>query len=142
MSDLVFQGVPADKIEAVWPFVEDLVAKALDKGADGFFAPEDIKASCEAADMQLWIGREGDEADVVGVTQILVYPRKKVLVWVIVSGRNRKLAARWWEAKPIVEAFARNQGCDAILGYGRRGWKRRYPHLDYEVIHTVWRKEL
>lgn len=140
--NIVFQGVPSDKVDAVWPYVEDMIATALNKNPDGFFSPDDIKRLCADKSMQLWIGRDDDSAELAIVTQILIYPRKKVLTWVIVSGKNRRIAAQWWMAKDVIENYARENGCDAIMGYGRRGWKRKYPHLDYHNIHTVWLQEL
>lgn len=141
MDDVVFQGVTSDKVEAIWPFVEPLIERALFKAADGCYFAEDVKALCQSADMQLWVGY-GKELELVVVTQIVPFPQKRVLNLFLVSAANGQMKKHWWHYKPYLEAFGREKGCEMVTGYGRRGWTKRYYAEDYEVIHTVWRKVL
>lgn len=65
--------------------------------------------------VQLW----GDEEAAIA-TEVLAYPKGKILHAFMAAGRLRKIV----KLQPQVTEFARAEGCRAILCYGRPGWGR------------------
>ena len=69
------------------------------------------------------VRRDGEHdgcLDAVIVTEIVAYPRKRVLEVKFVAGDNLR---RW--LKPLTEtldAHAREHNCAAMMATGRRGW--------------------
>ena len=59
-----------------------------------------------------------------------VLPEELEAVWPLVAG----LAA--------IEAWAREQGCDAVEPFCRPGWKRELRALGYRERHVLMRKAL
>jgi hypothetical protein len=127
-------GVPWQKVERLWPFVEPLIQKALDRTL-GEYLSGDIYGFLINQEMQLWIaGEEGIDAAMV--TQIVTYPRKKFCNVVLVGGSGLK---DWLKFQPILLAWAKEHGCNAVRSTGRRGWHRV---LGWTEAYTVSTKEL
>jgi hypothetical protein len=78
-------------------------------------------------DAQLWTAPES-----FIITQVLVYPQKKVvLVW-LAGGTLAEIAA----IIPRAEAWAKSQGCSGAMFYGRPGWERTF------LARTGWTRGL
>lgn len=136
-----FQGVPSDKIDAIWPHVEGMLENAITRAADGKYLAEDVLEMLRAKEMQLWLGYDQEGAALAVVTQILIYPRKRSLLLFAVAGRNGRMKKHWWRFLPLLEAFAREKDCQSIEGYGRKGWLKKAPH-NYEITHVIWRRHI
>jgi hypothetical protein len=76
---------------------------------------EDIAAGIASGHMQLW-----PAAMACAVTQIVVYPRKKVLHVFLAAGDLEQIT----NAIADVEAWGRAQGCASLTMNGRFGWQR------------------
>lgn len=72
------------------------------------------------------------------ITEIVSYPRKRVLVYFLVLGNLEECLS----AQPQVEAFARENGCSAVLCMGRDGWLRVLPKSGWKPLWNVMAKEL
>ena len=86
---------------------------------------------------QLWIGID-DGLKAVAVTQICVYPRRKVArVWIFAAED-----APSWIAGDLmhIEAWAKAEGCSEIEMSGRLGWRKRLP--GWGVREVLMTKEL
>lgn len=70
------------------------------------------------------------------VTKVVNYPNKKVLDIVAAAGTLAEL----FEAQPIVDAFAREHACEAIMAFGRSGWERIMTDGWKKVGHTYMRE--
>lgn len=76
---------------------------------------EDIVQGCYEARMQLWPAERA-----AAITEVIVYPRKKVLHVFLAGGEMKQLldmiadAAEW----------GRQHGCEAMTMAGRSGWER------------------
>lgn len=77
---------------------------------------EDVEAAVASGHYQVWFGHQS-----IAITEIASYPRRKVLT-VIHGGGD--LAELLDEMEPQMCAFAVENGCDLIMGQGRRGWER------------------
>lgn len=111
-----------DELARRWREIEPLLQKATIR--TGCYEPVDCLAMAMAGQAGIWICTYHDKLDAVFVTQLVVYPRRRVLEVSFGAGRNMR---RW--CKAIVEAVdrhARQLGCSHIASYGRRGWTRAW----------------
>lgn len=108
------------------------LSRALELGG-GTHTLTDVLDQIEAGEAQLW--RDGDSAI---VTEIVIYPRKKVLHFWLVAGeletviRLSRLAMEW----------GKGEGCESATGTGRRGWVRALAKEGWTLTHTLISKEL
>jgi len=123
-------GIKVKDIESVWGEVRPLIESALDYG-DGKFTAQSIKRSLKKKEMQLWM-----EGQNVGVTRIDIYPAKKVCTVMFGAGFDLSV---FENGIKVIEAWAREKGCDSIEIWGRKGWIRI---LGYTHIHSAIGKEL
>ena len=76
---------------------------------------EDIVRACCEGKMQFWPAERG-----CGVTEVVVYPRKKVLHIFLAGGEMAQLQ----DMVDSVVTFAKAHGCDAVTVAGRPGWEK------------------
>lgn len=114
-------GVLAGDLDYVWPTVEPIIQRALDRSRGEYLA-EDIHGFIKRREMQLWAAVCDGEIKAVCLTEIVSFPRLKVCRLVIAAGEGM----RHW-IKPgteILKAWAKAQGCEEIRGGGREGWSK------------------
>lgn len=112
-------AVAPTHVAGIWPLVEKYVADSLEF-AQGCFLPEDIKVFCERGAMQLWIATKGDNVLCACVSEIVNYPRKRVISVPFIGGKDM----RSWFRKMLytIEAWSKEMGCVGLQGGARRGW--------------------
>lgn len=93
-------------------WIEDALEYSL-----GTHNVQDLLDDVATNELQLW---SSDKA--VIITQILVYPRKKLLHAPIVAGNLEGVA----EMTPSVIEFAKFIECQGITTAGRKGWERTF----------------
>jgi len=131
--------VPPDILDETWWAFVPYIADALAYSA-GEYRASDIREAVEAHRMQLW-GVEGPEG-IAGavVTQIINYPRKRILECVLLSGDEAK---QWIaQAKDTLEAFARHRDCAMARLKGRPGWVRVMQQHGYQCRYWHLEKQL
>lgn len=101
--------------QAEWARLKHHIEAAL-ATSPGFETIEDVEAFVACGKYQVFFGRES-----IAITEIASYPRRKVLNILHGGGDLNELLN---ELEPSMCAFARSQGCDAIMGTGRKGWER------------------
>ena len=69
--------------------------------------------------MQLWLGANG-----CAVTEIVVYPNKKVLHVFLAGGDQGQGIEQITDMHDDAMAWGKAQGCDGMTVTGRRGWKK------------------
>lgn len=94
---------------------------------------EDVWQAIRAGMMQIWPGGNS-----VVVTEIVSYPRKKVLHIFLAGG----VLAELRDMEPRVEQFARMNGCSGITIAGRAGWVRALADLGYKETLRSLHKEV
>lgn len=114
-------GVLSGEVECVWPIVEPMIQKALDRGR-GEYLTEDIKGYLLDRKMQLWAAINDGEIKAVCLTEICIFPRLKVCRLVLAGGSDM----RHWikDGVATLKLWAIAQGCEEIRGGGRVGWSR------------------
>lgn len=112
-----------DEFERCTPWIE----AALEYNG-GFYALSDIRAEVESGMMQLWPAPKG-----CLVTQILTFPRRKVLHILLGGGELEQLA----DMHKSVIMWATAQGCDCATITGRAGWERAFKHIGWTPSHKT-----
>ena len=118
-----------------WPRVAPLIRSALERG-EGSYVEADVAMACMGGMWQLWLVERGGEVAALCVSEIVNFPRKKKCLL-------RYLAGDWAAIEahiPDIECWAREQGCDVLEGYARKGWVRKMP--DWTECYVIMQKEL
>ncbi len=122
---------PAD-LPATWPEYRPLILRLLKTG-DGCFDERDILAMLL---MERWQLRISSNGLAIGITEVLEFPRKRVLLLRYAAGDKDTLVA----GQNYMNDLARALHCTEIEIYGRIGWERVLP--DWTRTRTVLRKEV
>ena len=128
--------VQPEDIAYIW----DQVAPLLDRvreHTEGELETDDYLGELSDGNMQLWIATENNGLHSIMVTQIAVYPQKKVLKIISMAGSE---FSRLYEFNDMVESFAIKTGCSGMELWGRKGWKKLLP--DWESNYIVYTKDL
>jgi hypothetical protein len=92
---------------------------------------DDIAGFIASGVMQLWPARRG-----CMVTEIIQYPRKRVLGIVLAAGDLDQLQ----DMGPDVAEWAKAQGCASAMLFGRVGWQRALP--DWTVRAVIMERKI
>lgn len=136
---VAFPVLPA-LVADIWPQIEPLVASAL-AYAQGENTPADVRQRLlnGAAAMWLMLEPEGPVRGLM-VAELVVYPQQRVANAWLLAGQQMET---WLPvADATLEAWARQQGCTAIIGDGRRGWKPVLERLGYRPVAVKYRRDL
>ena len=128
---------PGD-LEVVWDEVVPLIDAAL-KYSEGELLSEDLVPPLETGKMQLWVAlSEGVVAAMI--TEIVVYPRKKVLRVITIAGKDGRGMSKWYGFLPLIEGFALNNNCSSLEAWTRKGMAKKLK--DWEHKYMVITKDL
>lgn len=121
----------ADMLTALdWsrPYIEDALAYS-----GGTHRWPDIQAGVLLGNLQLWPGQSS-----AAVTEINVYPRKKVLNVFLAGGDMDELMVMMDSARE----WGRSRGCDTMMMSGRQGWRRVLNKQGWSDLHSAMATEL
>lgn len=99
----------------------------------GTHTPTDVVESILKGHMQLWPGEQA-----CAVTEIVVYPNKKVLHVFLAAGDMENIV----DMQRSAEKWGKAQGCTAMTIAGRKGWARVLKGVGYEEKFVTLAKEL
>lgn len=134
-DDLRLCGISYKNVMGMWDVVQDMIVRAL-KHSDGKYTIFDVQYALLTRDMQLWVVADSeDEINAVIITQIVSFPSKKVLFFLLVSGVNFN---DWNHFLPHFKLFAKDHQCSAMEALGRVGWEKKIIALGFKRIHTVF----
>lgn len=111
--------------------IEKWIRDALEYSG-GTHSFEDVLEAIKDSRMQLWAGPRG-----CLVTEVLVYPQKKVLHIFLAGGELDQLT----DMHDDVIAWAKKQGCQALSLSGRHGWKKALKPFGWDAKLTYMVKE-
>ena len=134
----MIQGILSTEVDKWWEHTSSYIEDALQYGV-GEYTTEDIKKRIKAKEMQLWIKWEGGVKGVF-VTQIMNYPQMKILLVLVLGGKNFKL----WrdEVDELLQRYAKANDCKHIEFYGRKGWGSYLKDINYKEQARVYSKEI
>ena len=117
-----------NELERCRPWIE--AALEYSGGTHSF---EDVAKGIVEGNMQLWPTPRG-----CIVTEIVVYPRKKVLNVFLGGGELDQLL----DMHNDVTAWAKSYGCEALTITGRFGWKKPLKVHGWKPLHASFQKEI
>ena len=117
-----------DELARCRPWIE--AALEYSGGTHNF---DDVVSGLAEGKMQLWPAPKG-----CIVTEIVVYPRKKVLNVFLGGGELEQLM----DMHKDVIAWSKAQGCVAVTITGRYGWKKPLTKHGWKPLHASYVKEI
>ena len=117
-----------NELERCRPWIE--AALEYSGGTHNF---DDVVSGLAEGKMQLWPAPKG-----CIVTEIVVYPRKKVLNVFLGGGELDQLM----DMHKDVIAWSKAQGCEAVTITGRYGWKKPLTKHGWKPLHASYVKEI
>src|SRR5678816_599502 len=108
------QGIYSHDVESVWDQVCPMLELAMDY-ADGKYSCEKVFTFLTNKQMQLWVGYN-DEGKIQGfaITEIVLYPDKKVLIIMFASGTD---VDEWIGYLEDLQRFADDCDCKSVEIY-------------------------
>ena len=116
----------------LWPVYRPLILRLLDRG-DGCFDERDILAMLLTERWQLFVSPDGGS---IGITEVLQFPRKRVLLLRYAAGDKDTILA----GQDYLKIVAREFGCTETEIYGRNGWRGLLP--GWTQTRTVLRRDV
>lgn len=111
---------------------QDWIEAAL-KYSGGTHHYGDIVDGVKSGMLQLWPAPKG-----CIVTEIISYPRKKVLHCFLIGGELDQIL----DMEESLIHFAKHQECETITGAGRQGWRRVMKDRGWKDAYSVISKEI
>ena len=111
------------------------IESALKKGGETHNF-KDIVDGVLSGHMQLWMGANG-----CAVTEIVVYPNKKVLHVFLAGGDQGQGIEQITDMHDDAMAWGKQQGCDGMTVAGRKGWKKVLQSRGWSEQFTTLLKE-
>jgi hypothetical protein len=131
-ADLVC--VDPARVHEVWSLVRERVRLAIERTGLSDFAL--VEADILAGHQLIWLAWDGSIC-AVATTQKTSIGSKTICTLTTCQGYDRE---RWLPLFAKIEDYARDEGCEAMRIYGRKGWERV---LDgYKVENVVMEKVL
>lgn len=116
----MLKAIPAQCVPDVWNTCAPLLQKAVEKTQKDFLL-DDILNALLLRDMQLWVWIEDFKIVACCVTQIVVYPQRKICQLPFIGGSGMK---QFLKCEDEFILWARAHGCSQLEGFDRGGWLR------------------
>jgi hypothetical protein len=123
------------KLEEKLLICREWIESALRKGGDTHNFV-DIVDGIISGHMQLWVGESG-----CAVTEILVYPNKKILHVFLAGGDQGHGIKQITDMHDDAVEWGKAQGCDGMTVAGRKGWKKVLESKGWKQQFTTLSKE-
>lgn len=114
--------IATENVDLVWPLVVEKIEAAIARG-DGEYRSGDVLVNLRAGRAQLWLGHDETlKIKMIAVTRIEVWPAVKRFRVDILSGEG---LTEWLPVLPVLESWAKDWGCEEIVGNVRPGMGKR-----------------
>jgi hypothetical protein len=131
--------VSPDDISMVWDDVVVFIDEALKHG-EGELKSEDLILPLSQGEQRLWVALEDGKIIAAMITEIIPYPRKRVLRIITIAAKDGHGMEKWYDFLPMVEGFALNNGCSSLEAWTRKGMARKLK--DWTHHYMVITKQL
>ena len=131
--------VRKDDIDSIWDECSPLIDLAL-KHSEGELISNDLLPFLKNGEQQLWVAMEDGAIIASMVTEVISYPRKRILRVITIGGKDGKGIDKWYGFLPMVEGFALKVGCSSLEAWTRKGMARKLK--DWKHSYTVITKDL
>jgi hypothetical protein len=127
--------VDPKRVHEIWPHVSGLILEAIRR--TNLSHTQDIEYDVLNGDGLLWVAWDGAAIQAAATTSLIKTDAEKVCVLTACGGAEM---TQWLALLPMIEAYARDEGCGCVRIFGRKGWARI---LDgYRDEHVILRKAL
>lgn len=132
--------VPTEAVKLIWKDVERVLKKSVATVKDKAEVIDVLDGIFDGS-YALWVVLDDDDAIVAAfTTRILVYPHRKALALDWVGGTRIR---EWSDALiETIRRYAKEQGCEHLEGYGRKGWGRFLEKYGFYPEYIAYRMEL
>jgi hypothetical protein len=121
--------VPTQFIDTCWSQIEPFMKRAA-KYTYGRYTSDDIYDSVVEHNYQLWVAFDATGIKGAVVTNIGIYPKRKLLTMAFCGGRDLK---EWKDPMlSLLQRFAKDMGCDGIESTARAGWAKVFSNDGYK----------
>jgi hypothetical protein len=128
--------ISPDDVPYIWENVLPHI-EAMEPHSEGELSPVDFYEALTNAEMQLWVAIEKKEVLASMITQIVPYPRKRVLRIISIGGDDME---KWIGFIPLIEDWALSLGCTSLECWGRKGWLKVLK--DWKCSYHIITKDL
>ena len=128
--------VSSDDVPYIWEKIQPHL-ESMEPHSEGELSPEDFYEAITNGDMQLWTAIKDNEIMASMVTQIVPYPRKRVLRIISIAGEEMN---GWIKYLHLIEDWALSVGCTSLECWGRKGWLKILK--DWRCSYHILTKDL
>ncbi len=127
--------VPQEYVDTCWDKIEGFIAKAA-KYTYGRYTVGNIYDLVKENDYQLWVAYDEGVFKGAVVTNVIVYPQRKLLGMQFCGGEELDT----WKPQmlALLRRFARDSGCEAIESTGRPGWAKVFKNDGYKATWVTY----
>lgn len=145
-SSPVSQVTKSDDVRVFLPPIEELVKRWHEISVmihratirTGCYEPIDLLMMATRGEVCIWLCMRSEVIDAVLVSQVINYPRRRILEMVAAGGGNM---AGWRDiAVQTMDEHARARGCAHVACIGRPGWARAWggkPSGDIVIVREI-----
>jgi hypothetical protein len=106
-------------VRNIWPLARPILEPAFDETSDSTI--EATEADVMSGMALLWLAWDGKKLIAAATTAINITPRHKICIVTSAGGVHSKL---WDQFMPMVEKYAKDEGCERVRAMGRNGWAK------------------
>lgn len=129
--------VGSDEVSAWWPRVKPW-ADDFCEHSQGSFDSGYILDNLTAEMMQLWVVMRDDELIAVCLTEVRVTKLTECVI-IVMTGSDMRA---WLPLLEKLEEYARQMGCQKMVGVARPGWEKMISPYGYKKTHVQMEKRL
>jgi hypothetical protein len=131
--------VDPKRVHEIWPLTEPLLRRAIARTGLSAFRDIEREILCGSALLWLAVETEGSKIAILAAASTRLQQSDAGKVCVITACGGKEMP-RWLGLIGGIEQFAKDEGCQYVRIFGRKGWLRA---LDgYEQRHVILDKEL
>jgi hypothetical protein len=121
--------VSRELVNTCWHQIEPFMVKAA-KYTHGRYTSDDIYSAITDYDYQLWVAYKDMVIKGAVVTNVVAYPRRKLLCMSFCGGYDLK---EWKDPMlNLLQRYAKDIGCDGIEATARKGWAKIFVNDGYK----------
>lgn len=121
-------------VAKIWPMVTHLIREAMERGGGDY---TEVEAATLSGEKLLWLAVDEQAIWAAAVTGLHVEKAHKFCCIWACGGKER---TRWLDMESLIEKYAKDEGCQSMRIYGRRGWAKEFP--DYKLKQIMLEKVL
>jgi len=131
-------GITQDNFPTYWPAIKPLLTEACERSRGQFTADQAVQQLVNGI-WWFWVGvDETNTVKAFAVTEILEFSAGALVGNILITtGTSRK---DWKHLIGDLETWAKDQGCERLQTWARKGWVRELP--DYKISHVLLERGL